>query len=444
MSALKAQHQDAALGRESDEALHAELLRQACLSYGDDDWPSKWRRAERIRVQRPALATRSLHAAVVCGEREHVRALLEKEPALVAQRGGPQQWEPLLFACYGRLPNARSADSSLEIARLLLDHGADPNACFVMGDGDYRFTALTGALGQGELGQPPHAHAQALAQLLLERGASAHDAQALYNTHLVGDDTHWLELLARHGLDASKSCHHTALLAGHRGLAALLLERGATQRPLEGRDAFLAACMRGDRVEAERLLDGRRDYLAAVEPLIRSAQAGELARCALLLELGMEANGLGKHGMRPLHASWKQPALVELMLQHGADVRARCHGGTLSGWARSGSDRELARRYAELSGTLLDAVSSGHVTLAERLLAEQPACLAERSPTGGAALHALPDDAALAEPLIALLLQHGADESAVDDAGRTPAQALVERGLDPIADLLDAAVGVDA
>ena len=301
-AALKAQQESEALASESDEKLHAELLKLACLSYGDDDWPSKWRRAERIRVHRPNLATYSLHAAVVCGEVDHVRASLERDSGLVAQRGGPQGWEPLLFACYGRLPNARAAEGSLEIVRLLLDHGADPTARFVMGDGDYPFTAVTGAMGQGELGQPAHPHAEALVRLLLERGASACDSQGLYNTHLEGDDTRWLELLAGHGLDAAarigwktgtdgaalrnfdyllvqaahnghvqrlrwllahgadpdarstydgKSAHHTALLAGQPQLAALLVAHGAADRPLDGRDAFLAACMRGDRASSK-------------------------------------------------------------------------------------------------------------------------------------------------------------------------------------------------
>ena len=153
----------------------------------------------------------------------------------------------------------------------------------------------------------------------------------------------------------------------------------------------------------------------------------------------MDPNGVGKHGHRPLHAACKHESIVDLLLHHGADVRARCYGGTLSGWARSAGDIALARRYAELSRSLLDAVSSGHVELTAQLLAEDPSCIAERSPTGNTALHELPEDAALAEPLIKQLLAHGADPAAVNDAGHTPAHKL-ERGLDPIADLLEAEV----
>ena len=69
-------------------------------------------------------------------------------------------------------------------ARLLLSHGADPNAGFLWG-ATYAFTALTGAFGEGEDGinQLPHPQCDALATLLLESGADPNDGQALYNRH---------------------------------------------------------------------------------------------------------------------------------------------------------------------------------------------------------------------------------------------------------------------
>ena len=74
-------------------------------------------------------------------------------------KGGPLDWEPLLYACYSRMDGARTDWSTLEVARLLLAHGADPNAGFLWG-ANYVFTALTGAFGEGEdnMNQLPHPH----------------------------------------------------------------------------------------------------------------------------------------------------------------------------------------------------------------------------------------------------------------------------------------------
>ena len=59
-------------------------------------------------------------------------------------------------------------------------------------------------------------------------------------------------------------------------------------------------------------------------------------------------------------------------------------------------------------------------------------------PTGQSALHVLPEDHDAARALIDLLLVHGADIDAMDDAGNRPARALEARGLDEVADLLEA------
>ena len=110
-------------------------------------------------------------------------------------QGGPHRWEPILYLTYSRV----AGDGSVELARMLLDAGADPNAGFLWEGLPSPFTALTGALGRGEGDPPPHAQALPLARLLLEAGADANDAQAIYNhSWTPGDD--WLELLYEFGL----------------------------------------------------------------------------------------------------------------------------------------------------------------------------------------------------------------------------------------------------
>ena len=74
--------------------------------------------------------------------------------------------------------------AGIAIAERLLAAGADANSVTLLSD-TYRFTALTGAMGEGEAGtyhQPPHQHADALVALLLKHGAHPNDGQGLYNT----------------------------------------------------------------------------------------------------------------------------------------------------------------------------------------------------------------------------------------------------------------------
>jgi ankyrin repeat protein len=492
---LKEREELAASSAAGSDALIAELLQSACIfSGGPLDFPAKWRRAERIRARHPELAQANLHTAVLCGELEHAARLLRADPGAVARKAGPQQWEPLLVLCYSRLPNARAAETSLDMARLLLDAGADPNSAFVSaGDWPLRFSALTGVLGRGEMDVPDHPHADALARLLLERGADPNDSQGLYNTCLVGDEPKWLELLSQYGLDARApinwhldpadaaksgsdragslfgyllvaaakngqrarfdwllahgadanarsiytglSAYQTALLAGEPELAERLLRHGASAEPLQGVFAFAGACMRGDATEAARVLALEPDVAQSGDVLTDAVERRNLAAVRILLELGVDPNRPDRHGRLALHMGCEHRAIAELLLAHGADPCSRCYGGTACGWALD-RDPEMARFHAEHSRSILDAVASGHVELAHALLAEDPGRARERSPSGDTPLHGLPADTERAETLIALLLAHGADPAARNDAGQTPGQKLDARGLDEIADLL--------
>jgi len=498
---LREREELAAWSAAGSKTLIAELLRSGCVfSGGPLDLPSKWRRAERIRARHPELARANLHTAVLCGELEHVERWLRDDPDAVARKAGPQQWEPLLVLCYGRLPNERAAQNAVEIARRLLDAGADANSTFVLGDDPAtRFSALTGVMGRGEMDVPEHPCADALARLLLERGADP-NGQGLYNTCLQGDELKWLELFARHGLDASAAtnwhadraaaaksgsdragslfgyllvaaakngqrarfewllahgadvnarsiytglnAYQTALLAGEVELAERLLRQGADAQPLEGVFAFAAACMRGDAAEAARVLALEPAVAQIGDVLTEAVDRRNVAAVRILLELGVDPNRPDRHGRLALHLGCEHRAIAALLLAHGADPRSRCYGGTASGWALE-RDPEMARFHAEHSRSVFDAVASGHVELVRELLTERPARVSERDPSGDTPLHVLPSDGERAEALIALLRAHGADPAARNGAGQTPGEKLDARGLDEIADLLAAHAAVD-
>ena len=178
-----------------------EFLRLACLRYGGDRSADRERAREMLR-EHPELATASIHTIAAVGDVGAARELLAHEGAAASREGGPHRWEPLLYASYSRLDRGQPGDSTLDVARLLLEHGADPDAGYLWdGMDNSPFTALTGAFGGGEdaINQPPHAQGAQLARLLLDAGADPNDPQTLYNRQFEPDNDH-LRLLFEYGL----------------------------------------------------------------------------------------------------------------------------------------------------------------------------------------------------------------------------------------------------
>jgi ankyrin repeat protein len=307
--------------REPDEVNQAcgpaeEFLALACLRYGDDD-PRRRERAARLLAGHPEIISSSIHVAAAAADPAATGALLAADPALASREGGPYRWEPILYLAYARHDPAVTEPATLETARLLLAHGADPNAGYLWHGLAPPFTALTGALGSGGTEHPEHPHGFALASLLLAAGADANDGQALYNRQFGSDDRHlvlllehglgrgdggpwrarlghtadspydlmrgqlwWaivhdmperVTLLADHGADIltpyaapggrpsglrTSHCRtpaEVAALAGCPRALALLLERGAARPEPEGVDGLIAAVLAGDHRTVQRL-----------------------------------------------------------------------------------------------------------------------------------------------------------------------------------------------
>jgi hypothetical protein len=513
-AALKERLDDLALARVSHGERLAEFLELACLHYGVPpgarayaDHPEsvdRRRRAARILQQHPELARESIHAAVVCGDRQEVARILARRPESATQKGGREGWEPLLFLCYGRLPGDGPHVHAVEIATLLLDHGADPN-CQWTYDWESRrmsWSGLCGVIGEGENGPetcPPHPRAEALATLLLDRGARPNQSQALYNTMLRGDDDHWLRVLIARGLsardpiawepdtqsrildyllahavqmnqlrraslllehganaDPPASLYEKALLAGNLELAELLVRHGARRTELTGGDAFRAACMRLDRESAARLYAEAPAHAALAEQLLVDEAAKrdlvELAR--LLLDLGAspDAERPGPAGRyRALHqaACMNATAVATLLLDRGATVDARddAFQAVPLGWALHTHSRGTVDLFAARTRDVFTLVAGGLVVPLARLLAEDPSLANAIAPSplglgilaaepGETPLFVLPDDEELALEVAELLLSAGADRTRRNPAGVTPAEKARSRGLDDVAALL--------
>lgn len=165
-----------------------------------------YQRAQELSELYPEIAQFSFYSALVSNNKQAVLHYLKSNSSLAAAIGGPLNWPALLYATYSRIREPAELQQSIQIIQLLLDNGADPNSHIILNKA-YRFTALTGVMGEGEKGvnQPPHQHADEVATILLKAGANPNDSQDLYNTMFTDSGDKWLAILIKHDLNTN---HH--------------------------------------------------------------------------------------------------------------------------------------------------------------------------------------------------------------------------------------------
>ena len=488
-AALRQAIEDLALERRS----HAERVELVLRSTA---WRGDRASGARILTRWPEIGTDSLFAAVATGNLADVARRLATDPAAANRKGGPLDREPLLYLAYSRLPGCES--HGLEIARLLLEHGADPNARWIGPWGEPAFTVLTGVIGAGEGNYPPHPQAQDLALLLIDRGTDPYDPQALYNTSLWDDDTTWLEFLwtqseergrldswratpatpkiggavpmnaldyllgnavpanhlrraewlLAHGADANRPHPYSnrplreeALVLGFEGLAALLVRHGAATTPLSGKPAFRAACMRLDREEARALAQIHPELLTEAEPMLTACRRGRADIVAMLLGLGVDVDVADDDQVRGLQCAVASGSLevVKLLVDHGADIdrpTTRSGGGAM-GYAAHFGRRDIADYLAPLSRDVQNLTYLGFKQRLGELFAAEPELVnARHGQAGCPPLFWLPEDEELAMDMAGFLLEHGADPHFRDSQGMTAEAGLRRNGLIEVAEFL--------
>ncbi len=168
----------------------------------------------------PGVLEGRLDLAVALYAVEQVRQCLTQDPAAATRPLGSRT--PLLHLAFSQhhqaAPDKREA--MLEVARLLVAHGASVNDSMPAEPGsEHRLSALYGALG--------HARNLVLAQWLLANGADPNDNESLYHSTELEDAAGVRLLLAHGAVPNGTNALPRALDFDNAEMVALLLEAGA-------------------------------------------------------------------------------------------------------------------------------------------------------------------------------------------------------------------------
>ena len=276
------------------------------------------------------------HAAARLGRLDRLRELIARDPSVVHARGGDGQL-PLHFA------------SSIEVAALLLEHGADLDAI----DVDHESTAAQWMVRDRS----------DVARYLVSRGAStdillaaALGDEALVRRHLASDSNAIRTVVSeeffpkkdpRSGgaiyiwtLGSGKGAPRLAREFGHDRVFRILMEQAPVEQQLT------VWCEFGDRDEAEAIL--QRDpavvgRLTAPDrrALPDAARDENVAAVRLMLECGWPPDARGQHEATALHwaAFHGHVELVRILLDHGAplNIVEKDFNGTPVSWGIYGS-----------------------------------------------------------------------------------------------------------
>jgi ankyrin repeat protein len=297
------------------------------------------------------------------------------------------------YGCGARFLLGTAIDrNNAELARWILEHGANPNA-------------------------PPAP---------IKR-RQAHDTSARMSTLTLYDE---------------------ALLKGSAEIAELLARHGAklSVPTLGGKEAFAAACLRHDRPEAETLLSGHPEYLSFAKPMSFAAANDRVDVVELLLDLGMSPDVADswQGEERPLHSAAFHDSIrvAKLLIDRGAQVDPRDtqHSATPLWYAMWGQRQRMIEFLAPLSKDVWSLAFIGSVGRLRDVLATEPK-LAKSRGDHGTPLMWLPPDEARALEVAEMFLAGGADPTVRNRQGQTAADLAKRRGLDAAAALLRSTEG---
>jgi ankyrin repeat protein len=303
-------------------------------------------------------ATIDAHSAARLGMRETLETRLSDRPALVHARGGDGQ-TPLHVA------------STVEVAQLLIDRGADIDAR----DIDHESTPAQYMVRDRQM----------VARHLIARGCRTDILMAA----ALGD----LELVRRH-LDADPACIrmkvseaffpkqnprsggtiYTWTLGAHKTAHAVAREFDHLDvlTELLGRSPvslqLAVAGVAGDETAISRLLASDPSLISTLSAderasLADAARDNDMRAVQVMLDAGWPVDVRGQHRATPLHwASWNgNVEMVRELLRHDApvDVKGDEYDGTPLHWAVYGSVHGWHCRTGDYAGTVETLIAAG-------------------------------------------------------------------------------------
>lgn len=369
--------------------------------------------AERLLAQWPDLAEGLFGLMCALYDVEGVARMLAEDPARAARIAGPRR--PILHLAFSRWIKARPdlSEQMLEVARLLVRHGADVNDHFVPYPGStMQLSALYGAIG--------HTDNLTLGAWLLDHGANPNDGESLYHATELGhtdglrllldhgadpkgtnallramdfNDHAAVGMLLAHGADVSEAgvpippLHQAARRHCDAAMARLMLDAGADPAQVwRGVSAYALARIHGARDVAGALpevsltateqrlaeaAEGRATGALCAEDLPKACQQlmqevaarpSGLPHLQALVALGLPFDTPDQDGVPPVQmAGWEGlPETMGWLITQGVDLgHLNGHGGTLIGTILHGAENCPARDSRDHQGCLEVALNAG-------------------------------------------------------------------------------------
>jgi ankyrin repeat protein len=387
-----------------------------------------------------------LHSAAYYGDLEMVQVLLGYEVDVNARTD--EGWTPLHDAALNSSHLQNVVKSSPDVARILLEHGANVSARSNSG-----LTTL-------------HIVADVeLVRVLLEHGANVGTEDEEGRTPLHGatanGSVELVRVILEHGADINAQTNDNStplLVAAKYGITEVvraLLEHGANvgTEDGEGRTALHEATRTWDVELVRMLLEHSADVNARTKdsstPLLVAVTFGSVEVVQMLIKHGADVSAEDEKGRTPLHGAAvnrnRSVDLVRVLIEHGADINTRFNDSStpLHKVAANGSAedvRVLLEHRANVDAQdekrrtpLHEATRNGSVELVRVVLDHGADINARTSDTWTPLLVAARYGNI---DVMRVLLEHGANVETENKKGRTSFQIASVREYNDIVELL--------